>query len=535
MLYSELCEVYEKLSKNNGRLQKIDILSDFYRKTGDEDIYFMVLLSMGVVYPGEEDLGIAKGLLRKTVISCTGSNEKELSEIMKKTGDLGISIETLFSKKSQMNFSKNKLTVEKVFKNLRNLSSILGKGSQERKKNIVLELLACASPVESKYIIRTILGTIRIGVGYGVVRDSISKSLNSDKIDSEKVEMMFNMTGDFGKVFQMLRKGETDIGVKIFTPIRVMLADREKDLESGISKFDNVCVEWKYDGFRIQIHKSNNKVIIFSRNLENVTKQFPDIESECKKIKLKNYIIEGEVVAVNKKGLPLPFQMISKRIQRKHKINEIMKEVPVHVNLFDLIYANNKNYMDIPLSNRWSKLKKYVGSKSIIKLVEHIETNNILKINKFYEKSLAMGQEGIMIKNLEAFYKPGKRVGFWIKYKPIMDPLDLAITGAEWGEGKRAGWLGSLVLSVRIGDEFTAVGKMASGLTENQLEDLTKRLKPFIISDNGKEVTLKPKIVVEVGYEEIQRSNKYKSGYAMRFPKLLRIRDDKNPSDASNY
>ena len=210
----------------------------------------------------------------------------------------------------------------------------------------------------------------------------------------------------------------------------------------------------------------------------------------------------------------------------------MVKSIPVQANMFDLIYYNG-SWMEKPLKERWEKLKEIINETKNFRLAEHLETRDYEKADAFYRKAMAAGQEGAIVKNLEAKYQPGKRVGYWLKVKEIMEPLDLAVTGAEWGEGKRARWLGSLILAARKGGEFVETGRMGSGLTETQMDELTKELKPLIIGKDEKIVKLKPKVVVEVGYEEIQKSPKYPSGYALRFPRLLRIRGDKRPDDVN--
>jgi DNA ligase-1 len=279
-------------------------------------------------------------------------------------------------------------------------------------------------------------------------------------------------------------------------------------------------------------------VKIFSRRLEDVTDQFPEVVGWAKdRIKVKQCIVEGEILAIDPKThAPKPFQQLSRRIRRKYNIEEVAKEIPVRMDLFDIVWVNGENWMKRPLSERWSELKKIIDeSKGRFQLVNHIETKSLNEAEKFYKESLASGMEGLIVKNIDAHYDPGKRVGFWLKVKPIMEPLDLVVVGAEWGEGKRAKWLSSFILAVRDTrtQKFLENGKMASGLTEKQLEEMTVRLKKLITEEHGKSVKVKPDVVIEVGYEEIQRSPKYDTGYALRFPRLLRIRDDKAPKDAN--
>lgn len=534
MRYAKLVECYEKLKKTTKKLEKRDILAELYRDCEEHDLYRVTLLSMGAVFSaGGLELGIAEEMIKRVIARIAGAGEADVTKKFKETGDLGLAAEQLLKNKKQLSLGKKELTVEKVFENLRKLPEISGTGSQERKLTLIAELLSSASPKEARYIMRTVLGEMRVGVAAGIVRDALAKAFEQDSKDIEKC---FDIIGDYGRVAQLAAAGNLKAEITIGRPIRVMLADRAADLKEALSEFERAACEWKYDGFRVQISKSGNKIWVFSRRMEDVTNQFPDIARWAKEnIKAKECIIEGEALAVDKSLKPLPFQVLSRRIQRKYDIEKTVKEIPVQVNLFELLYLNGVSYMSKPLSERWNALKKIVHETTHFRLADHIEPKSYEEAEKFYKKSLAMNQEGVIVKNLDAHYQPGKRVGFWLKVKEILEPLDLVIVGGEWGEGKRARWIGSLILAARHGNEFVETGRMASGLTEQQMEELTKKLKPLITEEHGKIVKTRPEIVVEVGYEEIQKSSKYPSGYALRFPRLLRIREpsDKGPKDTN--
>ncbi len=533
MDYSVLVETYEKLEATTKKLEKRDILADLYKKCGKE-LYQVVLLSMGQVYPaGELELGIATELMKKIIAETYGTKEKDVEEKFKETGDLGLTAEWFAKRKRQMTLMRKKLTVENVFNNLRELPLVTGAKSQDRKAAIVRELLIHAEPKEARYIVRTILGEMRIGVAEGIIRDAIAKAFDKDP---KKVEEVFDVIGDYGRVAELARAGTLKAEIKPGMPIRVMLAERAANLEEAMKAFENPCIETKYDGFRILIHKDGNKIKLFSRRLDEVTRQFPEIVEWAKKhIKAKSAILDGEALAVDAHGKPLPFQKLSRRIQRKYDIEKMVKEIPVQVNLFDLIYVNGENWMKKSLRERWKKLNEIVDIlKGKFQTAEHIETKDLKKAKAFYEKALKNGQEGVMVKNLDAHYQPGKRVGYWLKVKPIMEPLDLVIVGGEWGEGKRSKWISSVILAARDEEgNFLPTGMMGSGLTEEQFEELTKRMKKIIIKEKGRKVEVAPEIVVEVAYQEIQKSPKYPTGYALRFPRLLRFRDDKSPEDVN--
>lgn len=535
MRYKEIAQLYNRLESTTKKLEKAGMLADFYRKCKDEELYEAVVLSMGVVYPrGGKELGIAGEMVKRVIAKITGSTNSEVVTAFKNTGDLGSAVEKLMDKRRQKTLGKKELTVDLVFDNLRKLPEISGTGSQEKKVNLIAELLSSAAPEEAKYVVRTVLGQMRIGVAAGLVRDAIAKAFDQDK---KEIEHMYNVMGDYGHVAEKAKKGKLKAEIELGHPVHVMLAERGgDDIEEAVKSFENAAVEIKFDGFRVQIHKSGNDLKVFSRRMEDVTRQFPDIAEWSRgQIKSRECIVDGEAVAYDAgKNKTLPFQQLSRRIQRKYDIEKMVKEIPVQVNLFDVIYVNGKSLMQAPLRERWSALRSIVKESKNFRLADHLETKDVKEAEKFYNEAIKAGQEGVIVKNMDAHYQPGRRVGYWLKIKPILEPLDLVVVGAEWGEGKNAKWLSSVLLACRKGSKLLETGRMSSGFTEEQLEELTKKLKSLIIDTHGKDVKVKPEIVIEIGYEEIQKSPKYESGYAFRFPRLLRIRDssEKGPADA---
>jgi len=303
-------------------------------------------------------------------------------------------------------------------------------------------------------------------------------------------------------------------------------------MDSGCHAF-----EYKYDGMRMQAHIKNGEVRVFTRRLEDVTHQFPDVADAIKKsVTAKEAIIEGETVAVDENERPRPFQLLSRRIKRKYKIDEVVESIPVVTYLFDCMYLDGKNLTTDSMKKRRATLKKIMRETAHVKFSKTLVTDSAKGAEAFYKKSLKLGHEGVMAKNLSAAYKPGSRVGYMYKLKPVTETLDLVIVAAEWGEGRRASWLGSYLLACRDPDtnEFLSIGRMATGMTDEQLQFLTDTLKPTIEFEKGKFVKLKPTMVVEAGYQEIQKSPTYDSGYALRFPRLVRIREDRAPEECDS-
>lgn len=554
MDYAELVEVYEHLEKTSARLEKIGTIAKLMRETPTDMLPRITLLLQGKVFPSwsEKEVGIADLLMVKIVSKSTGFSEKEVLSGFKKTGDFGLVIEDLVGKKKQKTLFTKPLTVEKVFENLRELAVIEGKGSQERKFRLVSELISSAKPKEAKYIVRTTLGDLRIGVAEGVIRDSIARAFFKGEKEEMKeavnaVEWAWFLRPDYGEVAKLAKEGGLKalkkVGIEIGKPYHVLLAEKSPSLKEALESFEKTALEYKYDGARIIIHKKGNDIWLYTRRLENVTKQFPELIGYVKEcVKAGDCVIEGEMLGFDgKTGRPMPFQFLSQRIKRKYEIEKVVKEIPIQVNLFDIVYLNGDVLFDKPLEFRRKALESIIKPKpGKFQLAKQLVTKDLKKAEKFYEEALKAGQEGLIVKNLEARYRPGRRVGYWLKVKPTMENLDLVIIGAQWGTGKRAGWVGSLVLGCRRGDEFLECGMIGTGIKEKEDKEgvtftqLTKLLKPHIESEKGRDVKIKPKVVVEVAYEEIQKSPNYTSGYALRFPRVVRIRFDREANDADN-
>jgi ATP-dependent DNA ligase I len=368
------------------------------------------------------------------------------------------------------------------------------------------------------------------------------------KYYSDLVQDAYNLTNDFGKVVLTAKtkgiKGLEEIDITPFKPIKVMLYQKAKDIDDAFERVGApAAFEFKYDGLRIQAHKIDGKITLFTRNFEDVTKQFPDLVNAVKNhVKSDSIILDGEAVGFDKTTTQyLPFQMISQRIKRKYNIEELADKFPVEYNVFDVLYYKGKNVLCEKFMERRGIISKVIDATDrVIVPSMIIVTDKKDEASKFYQEALDVGNEGIMAKNLEAIYKPGSRVGFGVKIKPVMESLDLVVVGAEWGTGKRAKWLTSFIIAC-MDDEgnLQQLGKVSTGLKE--LEDegttysqMTEFLKPLVISEKGKVVEVKPKIVIEVNYEEIQKSPTYASGYALRFPRFIRLREDRGINDCSS-
>jgi len=550
MEYLQLCDVYEDLEKNNSRLKKIEILSKFLKKIKNYKNKEIVYLLQGKVFPdySEKEFGISEKLCIKALIKASGVSGGEIVKKWKKIGDLGKVAEEVMNKKKQDTLFTNKLTTEKVIDNLKRLPELIGKGTVDKKLSLISELLTSASGIEAKYIIRTLLSDLRIGVGSGTLRDSIVEACfdEKDKENTEAVQDAYDKITDFALVFEKACEGLKSLLLTELMPgkaVKVMLFPKEKNFEDGFERVGKPClIDYKYDGFRMMVNKdSNGEIKIFTRRLDEVSKQFPEVVEYVKKyIKGDSFILDSEAVGYDSKTKAYqPFQNISQRIKRKYDIEVLAKKLPIELNVFDILYYNGKSLIKTKFKERREIIEKIVKKQEFkIRPSEAIITDSVEEAQKFYEKALELGEEGVMMKNLESPYKPGSRVGYAVKIKPGDDDFDLVITGAEYGTGKRAGWLTSFSVACREDDKLLEIGKVSTGLKEKESEglsfvELTQMLKKLIISENGRDVKVKPKVVVTVAYQNIQKSPSYSSGYALRFPRITRLRPDRDVKDVA--
>ena len=553
MEYAKLAAVYAELEKTPAKLRKVDIIAELLKECNEEELPVVTMLVQGRVFPSwsDQEIGIAQQLMIKTIATSTGFPETGISKEYRTSGDLGLVTEKLVAKKRQATLFSRKLTVRKVFSNLRKLAETSGKGSQKRKFQLVAEMVSSASPLEAKYIVRTVLGDLRVGVAAGLVRDSVARAFFGDlegddyKGAVKAVEWAWFLRPDYGEVACIARKGGLKalkaVKLEVGKPYMVQLSEKSPGLEEAMEAYEEPALEYKYDGARLSIHKRAGKVWLFTRRLEDVTRQFPEVArkaAEC--IKVRECILEGEMIGLGKDGRPLPFQFLSQRIKRKYDIEKVMEEIPVTVRLFDIVQLEGKVMFKEAQKARWTALGKVLKPSSDFRQAEHLETTDPGKAEEFYQGALRKGHEGLIIKDMKAAYQPGRRVaGGWLKVKPVMENLDLVIIGGTWGTGKRAGWLGSLSLGARSETgAFLECGMIGTGIKEKDeeggvtFENLTRLLKPNILEEKGNSVRIRPKVVVEVAYEEIQKSPNYSSGFALRFPRVVRIRDDRKPDGA---
>lgn len=554
MKYKEFVDVYELLAGTTKKLEKVSILADFLKKISKNGKSEWIYLLRGRVLPDFDprEFGISRQLVIKAVSRTFGISADKVIEKFRKTGDLGETAEEFANKRNQTTLFGEKLNTANVFGNLRKIVDIEGKGAVDKKLNFAGELLSSASGKEAKYIVRTLLNDLRVGVADALLRDAIAEAFLADdgkeheEFENE-IERVYDLANDFAIVFDAAIKGKSalkKIDIIPGRPLKAMLPVKVTKIEEGFEVCGKpAAFEHKYDGFRMLIHGLNGNIWLFTRKLENVTKQFPDVvEAVRKHVKSKSFILDSEVVGYDPKTKKdKPFEAISQRIKRKYDVDKLIKQLPVQINAFDILFLDGESLMDKEFKERRKLLEKAVKTeKMVIRPSFQIVTSDEKEAEKFYEKALEIGEEGVMIKKLDAPYRQGRRVGYIAKIKPEVNDLDLVVIGAEYGTGKRGGWLTSYIVGCRKGDDYADVGRVSSGLKEiaqeggTTYEEMTKLLEPLITKKEGRMVYVKPKVVVSVLYQNIQKSPSYSSGYALRFPRITHYRPDKPISEIAS-
>jgi len=566
MEFAILAETFSKMESTRKRLELTQFLVELFKKTPNETISKIVYLLQGKLRPDFEgiELGVAEKLAIKSISKSSGIPIKKIEEEYRKGGDLGHAATKILEQKTQTTFLVEDITVERVYETLFKIAKLEGNRSQDMKMKYISSLLNDANPLEASFILKILLGTLRLGVAENTVMDALSICFTSEKENRKILELAYNVSSDLGKVAEVVSSEGLD-GIKkfkaiLFNPIRPMLAERVKSENEAIEKMGNeFAAEYKLDGERVQIHVEGEKVVLFSRSLENISSFYPDIiEKIPETISAENIILEGEAVAINENtGEFLPFQELMHR-RRKYKIEKAVSQYPITINLFDILFCNNESCLDLSYSERRKKMEDIVKENNFVK---HIPMTIIKKesdIVEFFENSINAGSEGLMLKMPDKPYQAGSRGSFWLKLKreyqnELGDSLDLVVIGGYFGKGRRTGNYGTLLLASYDEDEdtFTSICKVGTGFSDESLDQLyqilypkvTIKKNPRIDSEMEADVWFEPELVIEVVASEITLSPIHKAardhirkgaGLALRFPKFTgKIRLEKTPEDAS--
>jgi DNA ligase 1 len=573
MKFSVLADTFERMEKTAKRLELTECLVDLFKNTPDDLIAKVVYLIQGKLRPDFEgiEIGVAEKLIIRAVYRSTAIEIKKIEEAYRRDGDLGHAVSKLIEQKTQTTLfdetsKAENQTVELVYDSLYKIAELEGSGKNvlDKKMNYVASLLNNVSPISAKFIIKILIGTMRLGVADNTILDSLAIAYTKSKSNREKLEAAYNVSSDLGKVAEVASKrgldGINQFKIELFKPIRPMLADRVKSEKESIEKFGKkFAAEYKLDGERVQIHIKNEHIDLFSRKLENIKRFYPDIvENISKSLKVKNAILEAEAVAINENtGEFLPFQELMHR-RRKYNVDKAVLQYPITVNFFDVLYLDGKSCLDLRYSERRKLLEDIVIEDNFSKIIPQKIVTNESEIEDFQENSINSGCEGLMLKSLDAMYRAGARGSNWLKLKreyrnELGDSLDLIVIGAFFGKGRRTGKYGTLLLATYNDEEdtFPSICKVGTGFTDENLDQfyqilsskVTLKKNPRIISEMEADVWFEPELVIEIVASEITLSPIHKtaldivrkgSGLALRFPKFTgKIRLEKSPENAS--
>jgi DNA ligase-1 len=575
MPFKLLAETMDRLELVSARTQMIALLANLFKSTPPEIIDKVVYLVSGVLWPdwkGMPELGVSEKLLIKVISLACNVSESQVEQLVKNTGDLGKAAETLKGKAqvkvSLFTFTQGvsrELTVSSVYSTLVKIAQAQGEGSRDLKIRLAAGLLRDASPKEAKFIVRFIEGKLRAGIGDATIMDALAVVYGGGSAARPVIERAYNLRSDLGEVakilaiegLESLKRIKPEVGI----PIRPMLAERHNDPKEILAKAGGIAlIEYKYDGERAQIHKKGNKIVIYSRRLENITHQYPDVaEMALSNINADEVIVEGEIVAYDKDtGELLPFQELMHR-KRKHDIHIVVKDYPVKVFLFDLLYLNGEDYTVKPIIERRTALEKIVRETEDFMVAKYIKTSDPEELEKFFMQAISEGCEGVMVKAIhkDSIYQAGARGWLWIKFKrdyrsEMIDTVDLVVVGAFYGKGRRGGKFGTLLMAAYNPekDMFETVCKVGSGFKDEDLDKLQDLLKPYIRSkkhprvdaEMEADVWVDPILVAEIIGAELTLSPihtcakgvlKPDAGISIRFPRFIRWRPDKRPEDAT--
>lgn len=537
--FKALAELCEKLEATRKRLLMIDLTADFLRSLDVQETEPAVSMILGRPFPkwSPRTLDVSWATVSEIIKRITEVEWNVFIDAFRKTGDVGSATKIVFEAskpKRQASLFERALTIGEVRHSLEAIAETTGYGSREKKERLVEALLGLASPGEAKYLVRVFIGEMRTGFHEGLMEQAVSKAF---EISLGLVQKSSMIVGDIGEVASIARteggEGLSRVEFKVFRPVSLMLAQMADDVADVLKEHDGrTAFEYKLDGARVQIHKSGGEVRIFSRRLTNVTESLPEIvEMVRRNIKAEQAILEGEVIAIDDLGYPIPFQHLMRRFRRVHAIEDAAEKIPVKLYLFDILYLNGKSLISDSYTQRRQILAENAGE---IPLTTQNVTEKAEEAEQFLKEAINAGHEGLMAKKIDSPYTPGIRGKCWLKIKPVLDPLDLVIVAAEYGYGRRHEWLSDYYLAVRDDKtgEFLTVGKTFKGLTDTEIIEVTRRLKELAVNEDHGRVVVIPKIVVEVIYNEIQKSPKYKCGMALRFARISRIREEKTPEEA---
>ncbi len=498
----KLATVSASIAGERARLKKIELLSLFLQDVSPRELPIAVKYLLGELTQGKIGLGAAT--IRQAWAAAESGANHEF------TADLSLTeVDAAFGR----------------------IAAVQGKGSQARRVEMLQELLARATETTRSFLARLILGEMRHGALEGLVMEAVAKATG---LPPEKIRRAVMLTGDLARVADIASseglEGLSEVSMELFRPVQPMLAEPAEDVEDALARLGAAALEYKLDGVRVQVHKQGNQIQVFTRHLKDVTENVPEVVELVRELEFERAILDGEVLALRPDGRPYPFQTTMRRFGRKREIETIRAWLPLSVWFFDCLHADGQSLIDQPTGERHLALADGLPPELII---PRLVTDKLQQASDFLQQAMQAGHEGVMAKSLEAGYSAGGRGQSWLKIKPA-HTLDLVILAAEWGSGRRKGWLSNLHLGARdpASGTFAMIGKTFKGLTDKMLSWQTERLLSLETSRDDFTVHVEPKLVAEIAFNEVQRSPHYPSGYALRFARVKRYREDKRPDEA---
>jgi DNA ligase 1 len=535
--FVKLCEVIRKTKSKN---MKVRLLSRYLSSLNDESLSIAVLFLSNRIFPlgSKFVINAGFGTIMQALSEISFLDRDQIQQSYMQYGDMGALSEYAVSKKHTASLIQQQpLTLPIIHDRFIGIADSIGSDSSKAKKSILKGLFLDCSPLEAKYLTKVINGEMRIGLTEGLVEVAVSAAFN---VELKKVREAMLVSGDISQVALLAKSRLLHIAViKPLQPLSYMLADVMFTAEEIINYFQKPLIcEYKYDGIRAQMHKSGQQVKLFSRNMTNITNAFPELVQAAIDSKLSSsmenidFILDGEIMGL-RNGKPLHFQELQKRLRRKNVTGQILTAVPIVYVVFDITYINQEQTIRNPLRQRKEILSSILFREPIINAKQNV-VNTAQKIIAVFQKSRDDGYEGLVLKDPESQYHPGKRGRYWIKLKQELDTIDAVIVIAEYGQGKRAGVLSDYTFAVRDendNNQLKIIGKAYSGLTDKEISMITEKLKSIIIKDDGYKIAVKSELILEISFDSIQKSDRHDSGFALRFPRIKNIRSDKNITD----
>ena len=539
----------DRIAATSKKLEKTAIVAEYLRSLEPEDAARAALFLSGRPFPAYEEatLGVGGSLLWRAVSELSGKSDSQLRDLYRAHGDLGAVAGAALPERS------SELTLSNLEQEFHTLSSTRGPVS---KLAIILKLLGQASPSEAKYIIKIITGDLRIGLKESLVEEAIAKAYDVPLKDVQRANMLL---GDVGETLKLASSDSlADAHMRLFHPIDFMLASPAESAADALSYFSDAHVEDKYDGIRAQAHVSNAQVRLFSRTRDEITASFPELPGTLAGIP-ENAILDGEIVAWSAntaKPRALPFSVLQQRLGRKKVSEKMLRDVPVAYLVFDVLYAGEQLLLNLPLHERVEILGRLLASRKPVAAQSLDSQARLLfaaedepaeaslvqapvfsaktaeELEMLFTAAQDRGNEGLMIKDRNSPYTPGRRGKSWLKLKKELATLDVVVTAVEYGHGKRIGVLSDYTFAVWDGDRLVNIGKAYSGLTDVEIAEMTTWFLKHTVDDQGMRLIVDPQVILEVAFNNMMRSTRHESGYALRFPRILRIRNDKRPEDA---